>query len=194
MKFVIDTSYLGQSFCLWSTKIYRYCLNSWFICSACLFVCRWKAINNLISIFNILSNSFVNFTTDYSLLSTITLSGSSYSFHTLFLNNLANSFTNILLVVVIKYIILDNLLYTTKIISFLTISSNFVIKSTIRCIHSFSSISLAISFLASISILFFILWHKLYLFYFPLYSATNTCQIMNMPGKRNYLWKNSKRH
>ena len=44
--------------------------------------------------------------------------------------------------------ILDNLLYITKIASFSTTNSNFIIKLTIieHCVHSFSSTSFTISF------------------------------------------------
>ena len=61
------------------------------------------------------------------------------------------------LVIVTKYVILDNLSYTTSIISFSAINSNFVTKSTVRCIHSFSSISFTINFPMDTSVLLFIL-------------------------------------
>ena len=49
---------------------------------------------------------------------------------------------------------------TTRIASFLATTSNFMMKSTVRCVHGFSGISLNFNFPAISSILFFILWHK----------------------------------
>ena len=92
-----------------------------------------------------------------------TLSSNPCNFHTLSLNNLANSSANVPSVIVTKCIILDNLSQTTKIISFLATNSNFVIKSTIRCVHSFSSTSLSFNFPTGAFVLFFILWHILQL-------------------------------
>ena len=60
-------------------------------------------------------------------------------------------------VVVTKYVILDNLSQTIRIVSFLVTNSNFVIKSTVRYVYSFSSISLNSNFFTDTSILFFIL-------------------------------------
>ena len=60
-------------------------------------------------------------------------------------------------VVVTKYVILDNLSQTIRIVSFLVTNSNFVIKSTVRYVYSFSSISLNSNFSTDASILFFIL-------------------------------------
>ena len=54
---------------------------------------------------------------------------------------------------------MDNLSLTTRIVSFLATNSNFIIKSTIRCVHSSFGISLNFNFPASTSILFFILWY-----------------------------------
>jgi len=78
------------------------------------------------------------------------LSGNLYNLHTLSQNNLANSSTNISSVVATKYIILDNLSQTTRIVFLLATNSNFIINSTIRCVYSFSGISLNFNFLASI--------------------------------------------
>ena len=57
-------------------------------------------------------------------------------------------------VVATKYVILDNLSQTTKITLFPTINSNFVIKSTIKCVHSFSGTSLSYNFSTGASVLF----------------------------------------
>jgi len=86
-----------------------------------------------------------------------TLSSNPCNFHTLSLNNLANSSANVPSVVVTKCIILDNLSQTTKITSFSATNSNFIMKSTIRCVHSFSNISLSFNFPTGASVLFFIL-------------------------------------
>ena len=72
-------------------------------------------INNLVSIPNILFNFFSKFAANYGSLSDITLSGNLCNFHILFLNNLANPSTDISSIITIKYAILDNLLYITKI-------------------------------------------------------------------------------
>ena len=90
-----------------------------------------------------------------------TLSSNPCNFHTLSLNNLANSSANVPSVIVTKYVILDNLSQTTKIISFSAINSNFIIKSTVRYVHSFSRTSLSFNFPTGASVLFFILWHIL---------------------------------
>ena len=168
-----NANYSGQSFCLWSTKNQRYCSNFWFICSVCLSVCGWKAINSFISISNILFSSLVNCTANCGPLFNVTLSGNLYNFYIIFLNNLANPSTDILFVVAIKYVILDNLLQTTRIASFLATSGNLVIKSTVKYIHSFSGTSLSFNFPATSSILFFILWHILHPFiYLPISLIT----------------------
>ena len=70
------------------------------------------------------------------------LSDNIYNFHMLSLNNLTNPFANILSIVVIKYVIFNNLSHITKIVFFSTTNSNFMIKSTIIYIYSFSSILL----------------------------------------------------
>ena len=140
-------------------KNLRYYSNSWFICLVCPSVCGWKAINSFISIPNILFNSFVNSAANYGSLSSTTLSGNLCNFHTLFLNNLANPFTNVPSVVATKYIILNNLLQTTSITSFPATNSNFVIKSTIRWVQGFSVILLKFNFPTRASVWFFIFWH-----------------------------------
>ena len=71
----------------------------------------------------------------------------------MFLNNLVNPFTKIPSIVAIKYTILDNQSYTTRIASFSATNSSFVLKST-RYVHSLSFI---INFPISTFILFFIL-------------------------------------
>ena len=90
-------------------------------------------------------------------LSNITLSSNLCNFHTLSLNNYAKSFVNVLSIIALKYAILDSLLHTTKIASFSTINSNFMIKSTVKCGHGLSSTLFAINFSTSIFVLFFIL-------------------------------------
>jgi len=62
------------------------------------------------------------------------LSGNPCNFYILSLNNCADLFTDIPLVVAVKYAILDNLLHTTKIIFFPVTNGNLVIKSTIICV------------------------------------------------------------
>jgi len=62
------------------------------------------------------------------------LSDNIYNFYMLSLNNLTNPFADILSIVVIKYVIFNNLSHTTN--------SNFMIKSTIIYVYSFSSILL----------------------------------------------------
>ena len=95
----------------------------------------------------------------WSLRSEIILSGNLCSFHTLSLNNLANSFTIVFSVIVTKCDIFENLSYTTKIELWPFDTSNFIMKSTDICCHSLYSIWLGFNFLAGISALFFILWH-----------------------------------
>ena len=154
-----NTNHSSQSFCLWSIKNLRYCSSSWFILSIWPSVWGWNTVENFVSISNIWFNSFVRSTANYSLLSDTTLSGNLCSFHILFLNNCANSSTNIPLVVATKYVILNSLLQTTRTASFPATNSNFIMKSTIRCVYSFSRILLNFNFPVNPSILFFILWH-----------------------------------
>ena len=151
------TNYFGQSLCLYSVKNVKYCFNSWFIHSVCLSICRWNAINNLISIPNILFNSFVNSTVNCGSLLLIILSGNPCNFYILFLNNINNSSADVPSVVATKYAIFDNQSHTTNIMSFPAANSNLVIKSTVKCVYSFSGISFIINFTASTSIPFFIL-------------------------------------
>ena len=73
------------------------------------------------------------------------------------LNNLVNLFTDVPSIVVTKCVILNDLSHMTKIISFSTTNGNFMIKSTIRCIYSFSRTLFAIIFSIKDSIQFFIL-------------------------------------
>ena len=137
--------------------------------SVCLSFCIWNTVDNLISIPNILFNSFVKSAANCSSISEIMLSCNSCNFYTLFINNLANLSTNIPSVVATKCAIFDNLLYTTSIISFLIINSNLVFKSTIKYVYSFSGTSFSISFSAGTSVLFFILWHNLHpSIYYPI--------------------------
>jgi len=138
-------------------KNWKYCSNSWFIHSICSSVCRWNDVNSLVLIYNILFSSFINSAANCYSLSNTTLSGNLYNFHILFLNNYTNPSTNAPFVIVTKYVILDNLLQTTRITSFPTTNSNLVIKSTIKYVYNFSGILLNFNFPTSISIIFFIL-------------------------------------
>ena len=113
----------------------------------------------MILIPNILFSSLVISAANCGPLSDTTLSGSPCNFHTLFLNNLANPFVDVPSVVATKCIILNNLLQTTRIVFFLATNSNFVMKSTVRCVHSFSGVLLSFSFPTGTSILFFIFWY-----------------------------------
>jgi len=72
-------------------------------------------------------------------------------------NDIASSSADVFSVVATNYVILDNLLHTTKIISFLATNGNLAMKSTVKCVYSFSGISFAIGFPANASVLFFIL-------------------------------------
>ena len=94
---------------------------------------------------------------DWEPLSNIMIFSKLCSFYTLSLNNLANSSAIVFSIVVTKYVIFDNLLYTTQIAFFSVANSNFMMKSTIKCINGFFRILFAISFSTSDSILFFIL-------------------------------------
>ena len=78
----------------------------------------FKLLDSFVLISNILFSFLVKSTTNYSLLSDITLSSNLYNFHALSLNNLVNLSVNILSIIATKYIILDSLLHTTKIIFF----------------------------------------------------------------------------
>ena len=91
---------------------------------------------------NILFSSLVISTANCGPLSNITLSSNPYSFYTLFLNNLTNPSTDVSSVIATNCVILDNLSQTTRIVFFLATNSNFIIKSTIRYVYSFFSISL----------------------------------------------------
>jgi len=72
---------------------------------------------------------------------------------------------------------LNNLSHTTNIVFFPVTNSNLVIKSTIKCIYSFSSTSLVINFPTGTFILFFILWHKSHSStYFPIFFVTFSYQ------------------
>ena len=92
----------------------------------------------------------------------IMLSCNLCSFQTLFLNNLANLFTNVSSVIATKYTILSNLLHTTSITSFFATNGNLVIKSTINM------------FIASL-ISHLLLVFLLVLLYSSLFSGTYIC-------------------
>ena len=127
-----NTSHSGQFFCQWSTKNLRYCLSFWFIHSVFPSVWKWNTVDSLILIPNILFSSFVNFAMNWGPLSDTTLSSSLYNFYMLSLNNLTKPSTNIPSVVTTKYVILDNLSQTIRIMSFPATTSNFMMKSTVR--------------------------------------------------------------
>ena len=154
-----DANYSGQFFCLWSIKNLKYCSSSWFILSIWLSICGWNTVDSFVSIPNMLFNSLIISAVNYGFLSDTMLSGSSCSFHTLSLNNLVRPFTDVSSVVATKCVILDTLSQTTRITSFPTTTSNFVINSTIKYIYSFSGPSLNFNFSIITSVLFFILWH-----------------------------------
>ena len=75
----------------------------------------------------------------------MTYSSNSYSFQMLSLNNHVSSSIVVSSIITTKYAIFDNLSYTTSIASFPATNSNLVIKFTIKCIYSFSSILFIIS-------------------------------------------------
>ena len=140
------TNYSSQFFCLWLTKNYKYYCNSWFICLVWLSVCGWNNVDKFVSISNTLFNSFVNFITNYSPLSNITLFSNPCNFYMLSLNSLINPSAIIPSVIAIKCVILSNLTHTTKIVSFSATNSNFVIKSTIKYVYSLFSTLFIINF------------------------------------------------
>jgi len=117
----------------------------------------------LVLIPNIQFNFLVNSAANCSSLSNIILFSNLCNFHMLSLNSLVNSSADVLSTVATKYDILDNLLHTTKVTFFSTTNSNFVIKSTVKYIHSLSGISFTISFPTSTSVQFFIFWYILHL-------------------------------
>ena len=78
------------------------------------------------------------------------------SFYTLSLSNLANHSAIIFSVVIMKCVIFGNPAHTTQIAFFPVTNSNFMMKSTIKCINGFFRTLFAISFSASNSILFLI--------------------------------------
>ena len=110
--------------------IFKYYSSSWSVFSVYLSVYKWKAIDSFISISNILFNSLINLTANYSLLSEVTLSGNPCNFHILSLNNLTNFSAIIFSIVIIKYNILKNLSHTTKIELWSLDTGNFIIKFT----------------------------------------------------------------
>ena len=126
---------------------------------------------------NILFNFFIIFATNCSSLSDTILSGNLCNFYILSLNSYTNPSANVPSVVATKYVILDNLSQTTRITSFPATISNFVIKSTIKCVYNFSGTLLNFNFSISISILFFIFWHILHpSIYFPTSLVTSNHQ------------------
>ena len=96
-----------------------------------------NAIDNFISIPNILFNSLDISVANYSFLSNIILSGNLCNFYTLSLNNYTTISTNISSIFATKCVILDNLSQTTRITFCPATNSNLVMKFTIKCVHSF---------------------------------------------------------
>ena len=92
-------------------------------------------------------NSLVNSTANCGPLSKIILSSNLCNFHMLSLNSLTNPSADVSSIIAIKCVILDNLLYITKITSFLATNSNFVMKSTVKYVHSLFSIFFLSTFL-----------------------------------------------
>ena len=120
-------------------------------------ICGWNDIDSFVSTLNMLFSSFVNSTANCNLLSNTMLSKNSCNFYMLSLNNLANSSTDICSIIATKCVIFNNLLHTTKITSFPANNSNFMMKFTVKCIHSLSNTSFNFNFTAGTFILFFIL-------------------------------------
>ena len=164
-----DTNYSSQFFCLWSTKNWRYCSNSWFIYFVYLSVWEWNDVDSFVLISNMLFNSLIISAVNYSPLSNTILFSNPYNFYILSLNSLANPSADVSFIIATKCVILDNLLQMTRIISFLATNSNFVIKFTIRCVYGFSRTSLNFNFSTGTSVLFFILWH---ISHFSMYLPT----------------------
>ena len=75
----------------------------------------WNAIDNLLSIPNILFNSLINPATNWGPLSDMILSGRPCNFHTLSLNSLAKPSTDVFSIVGIKCTIFVNQSTTTRI-------------------------------------------------------------------------------
>ena len=94
------------------------------------FIFRWNAVNNFVSIPNILFSFLASYAANCKPLSNITLSDNPYNFHTLFLNNLTNLSADIPSTVATKCTILDNLLQTIRVTLFPATNSSLVIKST----------------------------------------------------------------
>ena len=106
-------------------------------------------------------NSLVKFTTNWRLLSDITLSSSPCSFYML-------SSANISSVAATKYIF-DNMLHTTRIVSFSTTNGNLVMKSTVKYVHGL----ILLSRLQEVDLVFLIFFSYFYflfnLFFFILF-------------------------
>ena len=90
------------------------------------------------------------------------LSGNSYNFHILFLNNHANPFANVLSIVGIKCTIFIDLSTTTKIELYPWAKGSLVIKSANICVQGFSRIEFGISFPAGCSVQFLFFWQTLH--------------------------------
>jgi len=120
-----------------------------------LSVCEWNDVDNFVSMPNILFNFFVNSAANCSLLFDTTLSGNLCNFHILFLNNYTNLSTDVLSVVVIKYVILTNLSQTTKIIFFSAATatclwSQMLDESIVSLVPHLTSASLLVSLFDSL--------------------------------------------
>ena len=82
------------------------------------------------------------------------LSGNPCSFHTLFLNSLANPSANVFFIVGIKWTILVKQSTTTRILLYSYAKGNLVIKSANICVYGFSGIEFGINFPAGCSVQF----------------------------------------
>ena len=114
-----------------------------------------NAVNNLLSIPNILFNFLINPAANWGPLSEMMLSSSLCSFYTLSLNNLANLSADVFSVVDIKWTILVNQSTTTRMLLYPYAKGNLAIKSTDICVYGFSGIEFGINFSAGCC-------HKLY--------------------------------
>ena len=126
--------------------------------------------------FSFLINSIAN----WDPLSDIMLFSNLYNYYILSLNNCINPSTDISSVIATKYVILDNLLYITKIAFFLVTNSNLVIKSTIRYVQSFFSILVSAFLLVLLSYsLFFSTYYILLYIFLHLFSLLATSSFLS---------------
>jgi len=125
--------------------------------SICIFVWGWNNVNSFVSVPNILFNSFIISTANYSPLSNTILSSNLCNFYMLSLNNCANSSADVSSVIATKLPLVarkDAILVVCNRLSKMT---HFVMKSIIKYVYGLSKISLNFNFPTGTSILFFIL-------------------------------------